>query len=180
MFLLLLTDDFRDDLEIIRDVLLNAKDLSSLDNDLIKPVAKKLKRYEGKIPLFNAMNLSVNARETLRSAIETSVSIGNGFPNMSLEERRALQSALITPGLRGQALRAKVVSYKLLWYELLETLKLVKKGISNLLRNRIVELLALMKDLWASLIGPFPALEQIVEALGVLQQLFALSEVPTE
>jgi hypothetical protein len=173
-------DDHRDDLEIVKDILLSAGELSALDEYLIAPVASKLKRYEGRIDRFNATFLSVQVRETLRAAIESSVAEGNGLSNLSRSDREKLQAALVIPGLRGQALRAKVSAYKVLWFELLETLKQFKEGASSLLRSRILELLGLMKDLWTSLIGPFPALEQVVEALGLLQQLFALSEAQAE
>lgn len=167
----------RDDLDIVRDLLLQTESMTVLKDSLITPLERRLSRFEGRVEDFNAAVLVANANQTLDQAIASAVAEGERINKLTDIEREDLKSKLRVSGLTGNALQAKVASFKALWHELREALQLLKEGRLHRSRLNIHALLDLLKDIWSSLKKAIPGAEEVEEALGVIAQLLHLADI---
>lgn len=166
----------RDDLDVLRDLLLQTESMSVLKDGLIVPLERRLERYESRVQDFNAALLVANANHALDQAIASAKAEGERINSLSGDDRASLLSKLRVSGLTGKALQAKVASFKALWYELTEALQRLKEGRAFFGRLNIHALLDLLKDIWSSLKKAIPGAEEIEEVLGLIDQLLHLAD----
>lgn len=175
LILLPFATEGNEDLVIIRDLLLSTKEMLEFEPMVILPLEARLKRYERHVSGYSAAQLVANARNTLLKAVETAVAEGERVSRLAPMERTQLLADLSTAGLTGDALRAKVTSYKLLWYRMASELERLEAGRPFTGFGSIRELFDLLKQLWSSLKSAIPGAEQIEELLGLLDQLLYLA-----
>lgn len=171
LLLLPIMQNGKDDISLVRDILLSTKAMLDFDAELIDPVMLRLRKGKVDKSSYFLANLIDNVRRTLVQAVEVAVAEGERIDKLSVNQRSDLLAVLNVSGLTGSALQAKAESFKVLWEKLARSLEALELGKSFRGFDFIRELLRLMQSLWGSLKRALPGAEQIEELLALLDQL---------